>query len=482
MFTNVIYLVLVLLLVSFAPMGNVSPWVPSPQAAFASGMALYGMLLALIALQNKIFRSALKRYKGALLAAANFGLLAFLAVYHFFLAGQRLFPNSLFLVSLFSLLLYFLGLFIFHFTAYPALPTKVHSRMHSAADYSLAQTMLVAPLAIPFLLFSLIVDLAQLLPNKKLANILTRGGETLAETAALAAITLSAMVLVLIFFPPLLQAIWRCKPLPEGELKSRLEAICRRARFKNAGIKTWTLMNHSFTAGIIGILPHYRYVMFTQRLLDEMDTEALEAVLAHEIGHSAHRHLLVYPVILFGMIVASGLFSLFFGEAIETFFELRMQHTPSLLWYALFPFTIFAIVGLIFYAYFRIVFGYFSRLFERQADLHVFALGLSAESMQRALDDLGTLTGGSHHFPSWHHHSLWERINFLDQAKANPEVISKHHRRVRNSLILYLLVLVPALIVLISPTIPQYPPFREIAEWIQAASKAISESVNGAFS
>ena len=70
-------------------------------------------------------------------------------------------------------------------------------------------------------------------------------------------------------------------------------------------------------AAIVGVVPRLRYVMFTKRIQKELSGDSIEAVLAHEIGHNYHRHLLVYPFILFGMILSSGLFSLFFSDAIQ---------------------------------------------------------------------------------------------------------------------------------------------------------------------
>ena len=63
------------------------------------------------------------------------------------------------------------------------------------------------------------------------------------------------------------------------------------------------------------------------------------------------------------------------------------------------------IVAYIFYAiiamlYFRIVFGYFSRLFERQADLYVFEAGVPHYYMLQALDYIGVASGNTHLSPA----------------------------------------------------------------------------------
>lgn len=216
-------------------------------------------------------------------------------------------------------------------------------------------------------------------------------------------------------------------------------------------MNTWTIMNHSYTAGIIGIVPRFRYVMFTKRLLDELSKESIEAVLAHEIGHSYRKHLLIYPVIIFGMIVTTTIFSLFFSESINEFFSLQDMLHPSPLWKMLYPLSVFIPFAVILALYFRYVFGYFSRLFERQADLHVFEVGIPPEHMHQALDELGVLTGNTHHHPSWHHHSISERMTFLEKAASDPSLIDKHHRRVKKNLIVYCSLLIFFCCLVLSP-------------------------------
>lgn len=88
--------------------------------------------------------------------------------------------------------------------------------------------------------------------------------------------------------------------------------------------------------------------------------------------------------------------------------------------------------------YYRIVYGLFSRLFERQADLHVFALGVPPEAMIEALDNVGIGTGFTHLVPNWHHYRIKERIDFLKQAMLDPSLVAKHHRKVWIALGIYL--------------------------------------------
>lgn len=415
-------------------MGNGNDWFASPITAFLLGMGVYVLLLGFIYFQNRILKKAIRRNKNVLLFVVNLDLILFLAFYHFIIAGQRLFPDSTALVALFSVLLYFLGLYTYHVSAYECIPAGARGEVRSAWDYGFTQLRLLIPFAIPFLLFSLIFDLAKLYPSAELQKVFLLQEDSLVGTVILFVITVLFLVMIMLFFPPLIQAIWKCKPIRDSELLDRLENLCRKANFKHAGMKTWTVMDHSYTAGIIGILPKFRYVMFTKRLLNEFPPETIEAILAHEIGHSYRKHLLIYPFIILGMVVCTGLFSLFFMETIDEYFILQDLLHPTPAWKVLYPFSIFVPYAIIIGIYFRLVFGYFSRLFERQADLHCFELGVPPEHMQQALDDLGRKTGNTHFHPSWHHHSIHKRMKFLDRATADSSVITKHHQRVKKDL------------------------------------------------
>ena len=47
-------------------------------------------------------------------------------------------------------------------------------------------------------------------------------------------------------------------------------------------------------AMIVGLVPWLRYVIFTDRLLEEFSEDEIEAVFGHEIGHVRHQHMPYY--------------------------------------------------------------------------------------------------------------------------------------------------------------------------------------------
>jgi hypothetical protein len=88
--------------------------------------------------------------------------------------------------------------------------------------------------------------------------------------------------------------------------------------------------------------------------------------------------------------------------------------------------------------YFRFVFGFFMRNFERQADIFVFTLFESAKPLISTLEKIVTSSGQSADRPNWHHFSIKERIDYLTKCEADKNWISFHHRKVKRSIGIFL--------------------------------------------
>lgn len=234
------------------------------------------------------------------------------------------------------------------------------------------------------------------------------------------AVSFLLLAVAILLLPLVFPWVWRCQPLPYSPLRDRLDFLCRRYGFHHGGLLVWKVMHHTTTAAIIGVFPRFRYILFTEKLLRAFPEEEVEAVLAHEIGHAVHKHLLLYPLLLIGFPALSVLLSPW------------LETTPPIISYLIYAFALII--------YVRIVVGFFSRNFEKQADLHVFAVGLSSETLTTALNRISYLNSLPLKKRNWHHGSLDERIAFLKRAEADPNLITKYHRKVRYYLIIYLLV------------------------------------------
>ena len=101
-------------------------------------------------------------------------------------------------------------------------------------------------------------------------------------------------LLVLILYPVLIAPLFnRFEPLAEGEVSTRLQALLTRCGFAARGLFVMDGSRRSAhgNAYFTGLGRHRRIVLF-DTLLERLDADEIEAVLAHELGHFKRRHLL----------------------------------------------------------------------------------------------------------------------------------------------------------------------------------------------
>ncbi len=441
MFSQLFFILLALILMTFTSGLHLTFWVADPNEAFWWGLGSYLILLTLLYGQSKCQPSMLnKRLQAFWWPLVNLETLFFLILYHFGFGSQRFFLQGQLAsyqtpFTLVSVLLYFLALGWAHlWHAY----FQLHSSLKKALKLAWKQLLFFCPFCIPFITMTLLLDGLEHLPAWQ------NGTLPLSQEVILLLFSLCLLVLTLIFLPALMVMCWRCRPLDRFDLKEKLEKICTSLHFRHAGLKIWSVMSHSFTAGIIGVVPAFRYILFTPALLNQFRPEEIEAILIHELGHNRYRHLLCYPFIMLGMLVSGSLVLL----GLDNFFSFMLEPLSSDTNYFTLITAIFILYALLMGLYFRLIFGFFSRLFERQADLYIFESSLSPLLLIQALDHLGVVTGYTHSHPSWHHFSLQERIRFLYEAMKNPACIQHHHRRVKIWLLLYFFVLLASCLAL----------------------------------
>jgi len=407
MYQQVFSLMLVMLVLNFSVELSEGLWPLSFPLAMGVMTGGYALCLGLIYLQNRKLHLRLSQMS----LLVHLELIIYFIVCFLVIGVQTHFSpwlHSLTILSLMSMVLYFFALGFFRYTFERA----PQNRWPKAKG----QVLFLVPFLLPYFALTGFLDLF---------------GEL--DDIAMTVFTALILVLSLLFLPFFLQKFWQCTPLPDDELHRKLEEICKRAHFKHGGMKIWTVMGSAMTAAIVGLLPRFRYVMFTPNLLKMLAPEHIEAILAHEIGHSKHHHLAFYPFIILGMMVSVGLFFEIAGSFID---------------YAVEPIFVFIPYALIVWLYFRYIFGYFSRLFERQADLYGFRLQMPPEQIMGALDHIAIAAGNIHHHPSWHHFGIGQRIDYIKSVSEDRSLIAKHDRKVKLSLIIYFILLILGIITL----------------------------------
>lgn len=404
-----------------------------PEKAFLYGLLLYFIILGLIFAQNYFLGKKINPEKLLFISNAELNLFMLFAL--FILGMQRYLQNLLgpafyhTLVSIFCLTLYFGGLFVHHYSR--------HLINKNISIFPAIRFLI--PFTLPFLVLVIIGDVSSLFPYDSFRQALNFDHYPWLENLLFFSLAILALLCTMVFLPPLLVRIWKCPPLDYPELSTRLETLCLKANFTHAGFKIWTLMEHSLNAAIMGVIGPLRYIMFTPKLVSQLPPQCTEAILAHEIGHNRYKHLWLYPFVLFGMLLCGWLAASEISEIWQNNPALPTNSPQGEMIEQLLLFIAFAAVCSL---YFRFVFGYFSRLFERQADLYIFEVGVPAIDMCQALNEIANAAGGIQKVPNWHHHSIQERIDFLQDASQNPSLIQKHHKKVLISIFFYIIALI----------------------------------------
>src|SRR5690625_3906719 len=95
-------------------------------------------------------------------------------------------------------------------------------------------------------------------------------------------------------FPHVIAPLFnRFEPLQQASLQERIEALAKRCQFGLDGLFVMDGSKRSAHANayFTGIGKNKRIVFF-DTLLDRLDEDEVEAVLAHELGHFKHKHVL----------------------------------------------------------------------------------------------------------------------------------------------------------------------------------------------
>jgi Zn-dependent protease with chaperone function len=291
------------------------------------------------------------------------------------------------------------------------------------------------PIILPWLGLSLMYNLLDLVDSDRVRRLLESFWGDLLFLGLF-------VLLVLFLFPPLVRRLWNCSPFPEGSIKDHLQAFCKRLDFK-ADLYVWPLFEgRVLTAGVMGLLPGLRYVMFTPALLQHLDRAELEAVMAHEIGHVKHRHLLLYVFLIGGFSIFAGLLAqpiLYASLSMDWIYAVMARNLIS-------AETLISLISgipllILLLVYFRYIFGYFIRNFERQADLYAFKVLGGSHGLVSAFKKIILVSGQNADKPNWHHFGIGERIACLESCERDPSLVRRQDGKLRRSLLAYLAVL-----------------------------------------
>lgn len=177
---------------------------------------------------------------------------------------------------------------------------------------------------------------------------------------------------------------YKFEPLENEDLRRRLVLLSQRAGTRVRGIYRWRLSEKSkkANAALTGLGPTRRIIL-ADTLLDNYTPDEIEAVLAHELGHHVHRHILksilVQAVITFvGFWAANAI--LHYAVDRQLFEFVQISDFADLPLLALVSVTLSLLLMPVLNAY--------SRFNERQADRYAFESIASVEPFISSMNKL----------------------------------------------------------------------------------------------
>jgi Zn-dependent protease with chaperone function len=346
------------------------------------------------------------------------------------MAPFRTIPTLLAMLFLLLFILYLTIVWTFAYGSYQ----KLYRTGISRRTYVFSNISFSIPVLLPWLLLSGIADIINALPFAAPKQIL---GTTEGEVAYF----LIFLVGVAIIGPLLIQKFWRCKPLEDGYHRSRIADLCRRAEMAYADILYWPIFGGKMiTAGVMGLIRKFRYILVTPTLLHLLEPEEIDAVIAHEIGHIKKKHLLFYLAFFVGYMLLAYValdmivFAIIYARPVYWFINQSGFNQTTVV-----SAISSVVIICLFLIYFRFIFGFFMRNFERQADTYVYALFDSGKPLISTLEKIASTSGLSADRPNWHHFSISQRIDYLQKCESNSAWITRQERKVKKSIGIFLM-------------------------------------------
>ncbi len=305
--------------------------------------------------------------------------------------------------------------------------------LHPASAYIKARLRFALGLMVPWLTLLFAVDLLNFMIPQPLAEILQ---QPLGEVA----LFIAFLLLFTTVAPPLLVRFWGCSSLPDSDLRLKLAALCHSQKIGYRRILIWPAFEGRMaTAAVVGAFACSRYLLLTPDLIHLLNDDEILAVTSHELGHVRYHHLLIFLFFFLSFFVCNFLYyDLMLAWALTTapivyLLENGLMAENTLLsCLEIFPLLI------IYFLFFRYVFGFFLRNFERQADLASLDPPGFGYELVSAFNKLGLLLGAAGRKPNWHHFNIPQRITFLQTALTNQAVATRHHRFLKKCLLLYI--------------------------------------------
>ena len=236
--------------------------------------------------------------------------------------------------------------------------------------------------------------------------------------------------------PLIIRHVWQTRPLPAGDVRNRMLALCEQHNVRVRELLLWQTSGRMVNAAVTGLVSHVRYILLSDGLLDQLDPPEVEAVMAHELAHVKCKHIIWMGL---SLIVTLVVFESLFGQIVDLANVMYATSTFDLwgptgpLGFDLYnPDHRMLATALPSFVVAILIFGWISRRIERQAD--VFAVrhlamniqdkqynehgkqvfdDISVRTMVSALQRVAELNHAPTHRKSWRHGSIAWRQDHL---------------------------------------------------------------------
>jgi STE24 endopeptidase len=190
---------------------------------------------------------------------------------------------------------------------------------------------------------------------------------------------LLAQLAPVVLFP----IFYKFEPLDNEELRKRLVVLSERAGTRVRGVYKWHLSEKSkkANAALTG-LGATRRIILADTLLDQYSDDEIEAVLAHELGHHVHRHILKSILVQAGITLAG----FYFASEVLRYAVERANMFNSMSDFANLPLLVLVATVLSFLL--MPALNAYSRFNERQADRYCFQSVATVEPFISSMNKL----------------------------------------------------------------------------------------------
>ncbi|MEE8395575.1 MAG: M48 family metalloprotease [bacterium] len=226
------------------------------------------------------------------------------------------------------------------------------------------------------------------------------------------------LALAALLLPVLIPPCWGLRPLGGPQALRIIQDELAANGVSVRRVLNWPvkLTGHA-TAGVIGLLPRFRFLLIADTLVNSLDEGELRSVTAHEAAHLKKKHLWFFFVAILA-------FVLFLNLALQVLSLAGLWVDLALPpWLAI----VLELGGLLFFLRFGI--GFLSRRFERQADGNAL-LRHGPAAFEGAIMKVALLNGIAVERDNWHHYGIARRVDYAHRAAAQPDALARHDRRV----------------------------------------------------